>query len=224
MHTDPFDLAGNDYVPDPARDSAAVVDAFFDHLAAGLPEADLTEDLFADMRRELAELAAAEAHRCVDEPARYNLRMTLALVVAYRALLPRLGRDATIAALRDAFVEPLGEAVQDATRSMLDAADDPFAAMVAVSKSREEHAFGAGFTFARPADDQQRYHVDVVQCFYHDVLVAHSASELTPVMCEFDANWIRAIDPLKHGFRFDRATTIGLGGTHCPFHWERIER
>ncbi|WP_194833546.1 L-2-amino-thiazoline-4-carboxylic acid hydrolase [Nocardia sp. XZ_19_369] len=224
MHTDPFDLADNDYVPDAARDSAAVVEAFSDHLAAGLPDADLPEDLIADMRGELAELEAADAHRCVDEPARYNLRMTLALVVAYRALRPRLGRDATIAALRSAFVEPLGDAVQEATRSMLDSADDPFAAMVAVSKSREEHAFGAGFTFERPADDHQRYHVDVVQCFYHDVLVAHSASELTPVMCEFDANWIRAIDPAKHGFRFDRATTIGFGGTHCPFHWERTER
>ncbi|QBS46597.1 L-2-amino-thiazoline-4-carboxylic acid hydrolase [Nocardia sp. CS682] len=224
MHTDPFGLADNNYVPDVARDSAAVVEALFDHLAAGLAHADLPEGLFVDMRRALAELEAVNAHRCVDEPARYNLRMTLALVVAYRALLPRLGGDAAIAALRGAFVEPLGDAVQEATRSMLDSAEDPFAAMVAVSKSREEHAFGAGFTFERPVDDHQRYHVDVVQCFYHDVLVAHSASELTPVMCEFDANWIRAIDPAEHGFRFDRATTIGVGGTHCPFHWERTER
>ncbi|WP_405163726.1 L-2-amino-thiazoline-4-carboxylic acid hydrolase [Nocardia sp. NBC_01499] len=223
MNTDPFGLAGDEYVPDVAGDSAAIVDAFFDHLAGSLRDDDLPDDLFAGMRRSLIELTAADAERCVDEPARANLRMTLALVVAYRALRPRLGRDVTIAALRAAFVEPLGDVVQAGTKAMLDAADDPFAAMVAVSKAREKYAFGAGFDFARTVDDDESYHLDVVRCFYHDVLVAHSAPELTPVMCEFDANWIGAIDPAKHGFRFERVTTIGLGGTHCPFHWDRTE-
>ncbi|MFF5259484.1 L-2-amino-thiazoline-4-carboxylic acid hydrolase [Actinomadura viridis] len=83
-----------------------------------------------------------------------------------------------------------------------------------VSKSREEHAFGEGFTFRRPVDDDRRYFLDVHRCFYHDVLVANSAPELTPVLCAFDGNWIEAI-------RFERTTTIGLGGTHCPFHFTR---
>ncbi|MFI6044793.1 L-2-amino-thiazoline-4-carboxylic acid hydrolase [Nocardia sp. NPDC051321] len=223
MNTDRFGLAGDDYVPDVAGDSTAIVEAFFDHLAGSLRDADLPDDLFSGMRASLAALAAADAERCVDEPARYNLEMTLALVVAYRALRPRLGREVTIAALRAAFVEPLGEAVRAGTRAMLDAAADPFAALVAVSKTREKYAFGAGFGFARTVDSADSYHLDIVRCFYHEVLVAHSAAELTPVMCEFDANWIGAIDPAKHGFRFDRATTIGLGGTHCPFHWDRTE-
>lgn len=55
----------------------------------------------------------------------------------------------------------------------------------------------------------------------HDVLSAHSAAELTPVMCAFDQAWIEAIDPARHGFRFDRVTTIGLGGTHRPFQFTR---
>ncbi|WP_330231298.1 L-2-amino-thiazoline-4-carboxylic acid hydrolase [Nocardia sp. NBC_00508] len=103
----------------------------------------------------------------------------------------------------------------------MDAAPDPFAAMVVVSKARERYAFGDGFTFVRPVDDDRAYHVDVTRCFYHEVLVAHSAAELTPVMCEFDANWIGAIDPAKHGFGFERSTTIGRGGSHCPFHFDR---
>ncbi|WP_378742328.1 L-2-amino-thiazoline-4-carboxylic acid hydrolase [Nocardia brasiliensis] len=223
MNTDPVNLADGEYVPDVAGDSAAIVQEFFDHLATSLRDRGLPDELFTGMRGELVELEAADADRLVDEAARYNLRMTLALVVAYRALRPLLGTDATIAALRAAFVEPLGDLVQSGTRAMLDAVDDPFAAMVAVSKAREEHSFGAGFTFVRSADDDRSYHLDVVRCFYHEVLVAHSASELTPVMCEFDANWIGAIDPAQHGFRFDRATTIGLGGSHCPFHWDRTE-
>ncbi|MES4907153.1 MULTISPECIES: L-2-amino-thiazoline-4-carboxylic acid hydrolase [unclassified Streptomyces] len=75
--------------------------------------------------------------------------------------------------------------------------------------------------FQRPADDDQRYLVDIHRCFCHHVFTANSAAELTPVMCAFGGNWIEAIDPERHGFRFDRATTIGQGGTTCPFHFTR---
>ncbi|WP_067477220.1 L-2-amino-thiazoline-4-carboxylic acid hydrolase [Nocardia amamiensis] len=220
MHTDHYNLGG-DYVPDPSGDATAIIDAFFDHVAATVREHDLDTGLVAEMHSRLEESVAANRHRIIDEPAAHNLRMTLALVVAYRMLSPHLGRTATIAALRRAFVEPLGASVRAGTRAMLDAAPDPFAAMVAVSKARERYAFGDGFTFVRPADDNRAYHVDVTRCFYHEVLVAHSAPELTPVMCEFDANWIEAIDPAKHGFSFERPTTIGRGGSHCPFHFDR---
>ncbi|MDX3233671.1 L-2-amino-thiazoline-4-carboxylic acid hydrolase [Streptomyces sp. ME19-01-6] len=80
---------------------------------------------------------------------------------------------------------------------------------------------GEACTFQRSADNDQRDLLDVQRCFYHDVLRANSASELTPVMCAFDRNWIEAIDPDRHGFRFERATTIGLGGDRCPFHFTR---
>ncbi|MGI8331261.1 L-2-amino-thiazoline-4-carboxylic acid hydrolase [Actinomadura scrupuli] len=221
MPTDHFGLTDDEYVPDPQRDTAALVDAFFEHIAATLREHALSYDLVAAMRARHEELEQAGAHRIVDEPARHNLRLTLALVAAYRLLLPRLGRAPALAAVRAALVEPLGDIVRAGTRAVLDAAPDPFRAMVEISKAREEHAFGAGFTFRRPVDDEQRYHVDVHRCFYHEVLAAHSAAELTPAMCAFDANWIEAIEPGEHGFRFDRVTTIGLGGTHCPFHFTR---
>ncbi|WP_067539921.1 L-2-amino-thiazoline-4-carboxylic acid hydrolase [Nocardia crassostreae] len=220
MPTDHYDLSGDAYIPDPERDATAVVDGFFAHLEAAL-DARGIDNLIPEMRTRLPESTAAEAHRNVDAAAAANLRITLALVVAYRLLRPRLGRDESIALLRAAFVEPLGEAVRTGTRFMLDAAPDPFAAMVAVSKSRETHAFGAGFTFERPVDDDSGYHVDIVRYFYHEVLEANSAAELTPIMCDFDANWIGAIEPDSHGFRFDRATTIGRGGSHCPFHFDR---
>jgi hypothetical protein len=140
---------------------------------------------------------------------------------AYEALRPRLGREEAIAVIRAAFTEPLGPAVRAGTLAMLDAVPDPFQTMVELCKSREREAFGAAFTFRRPADDDQRYYLDVHRCFYHDVLAASSAAELTPVMCAFDMAWIEAIDPDRHGFRFDRVTTIGYGGDCCPFHFTR---
>jgi len=104
---------------------------------------------------------------------------------------------------------------------MLDSAPDPFEAMVTLAKSRETQAFGVGFSFRHPIDDDSRFYEDVHRCFYHDVLLANAAPELTPVMCAFDRNWIDAIDPGRHGFRFERTSTIGTGGSHCPFHFTR---
>ncbi|MEU6712413.1 L-2-amino-thiazoline-4-carboxylic acid hydrolase [Nonomuraea sp. NPDC046802] len=221
MSTDQFGLSEGDYVPDPDRDTAILLDGFYDHIAAILRAHALPADLVTAMRARQDELEAANQHLIIDEPARYNLRMTVALVAAYESLRPRLGDDAAIDAVRMAFIGPLGESMKAGTRAMLDAAPDPFQAMVAMSKSREEHAFGQGFVFDRAVDDDRRYHLDVRRCFYHDVLVANDAPELTPAMCEFDANWIEAIDPQAHGFRFERRTTIGLGGSHCPFHFSR---
>ncbi|MET8867922.1 L-2-amino-thiazoline-4-carboxylic acid hydrolase [Nonomuraea sp. NPDC004580] len=212
MSTDQFGLAGGGYVPDPDRDTTLLLDAFYDQLS---------EYPTAAMRARQDELEAANEHLIVDEPARHNLRLTLALVAAYEVLLPRLGREQAIDAVRAAFVEPLGDTMEQGTRAMLDAAPDAFHAMVELSRSREEYAFGKGFVFERPVDDGTRYHLDVRRCFYHDVLVANGAPELTPAMCAFDANWIEAIDPDRHGFRFERRTTIGTGGTHCPFHFSR---
>lgn len=220
MGTDQFNPA-SDYTADPERDTAAVIDSFFTHIEGSLRGRALPADLITAMRARQQELEAADAGRVVDEPARYNLRMTTALVAAYELLRPPLGRDDAISVIEAAFTQPLRAAVLEGTRAMLDAAPDPFRAMVAVSRSRERNAFGAGFTFRHPADDEERYYADVHRCFYHDVLSAHSAAELTPVMCAFDQAWIEAIDPARHGFRFDRVTTIGLGGTHCPFHFTR---
>jgi hypothetical protein len=213
--------ADGGYVPDPERDTAAVIDGFFAHLTAALRERSVPDDLAARMRTRLEELERAHAGMIIDEPSRFNLRMTVALVAAYEALRPRLGRDEAVAVIAAAFTEPLGPAVRAGTRAMLDDAPDPFQAMVELCKSRERDAFGAAFAFRRPADDAQRYYLDVHRCFYHDVLAASSATELTPVMCAFDKAWIEAIDPARHGFRFDRATTIGYGGSHCPFHFTR---
>ena len=221
MPTDRSRRADDGYVPDPERDTDAVIDGFFAHLAAALRGRLLPGDLIAGMRARLGEIERARSDMIVDNPSRYNLTMTAALVAAYEALRPRLGREDAIAVIQAAFTEPLGPAVRAGTRAMLDGAPDPFRAMVEVCKSREHDSFGAAFTFRRPVDDGQRYYLDVQRCFYHDVLAACGAAELTPVMCAFDKAWIEAIDPDRHGFRFDRSTTLGHGGSYCPFHFTR---
>jgi hypothetical protein len=201
------------YRPDPAAETRMLVDAFFARLAESLPD---ERDLTARLRGRHERLLSDQRHRVVDEASRYNLVLTLAVVAAHEET------SADVPLLTAAFVEPLRDYVQTATTTALDTAEDPFAEMVEICRRREEEAFGAGFVFTHPYDDDTRYVAQVERCYYHEVLTANGAAHLTPVFCAFDANWIDAIDPDRHGFGFERPTTIGTGGANCPFRFRRV--
>ncbi len=206
------------YRPDPEAETAMTISAFFDALVEELPGERGLSDRLA--RRHEA-LVADQQHRLVDEASRHNLSLTLAVVAAYRELRARHDEDELVPLLTRAFVAPLHEVVRAATRAALDSAADPFTSMVHIAKERERLAFGIGFDFGHPEDDGDRYTVEVNRCYYHDVLTANGAGQLTTVFCAFDANWIDAIDPGHDGFAFERPTTIGTGGASCPFRFRR---
>ncbi|MQA85772.1 MAG: hypothetical protein GEV03_14410 [Streptosporangiales bacterium] len=209
------------YRPDPAAETRVLIDAFFAALADALPEQD---DLTARLRDRHERLLASQQRRIVDEASRHNLALSLAVLAGYRELAPQIGDDELVPLLRAAFVEPFRATVRAATTATLDAAPDPFAAMVDISRQREQHVFGAGFVFAHPHDDRDHYVAQVERCYYHQVLRANGAEHLTAIFCAFDANWIDAIAPARHGFTFERPTTIGTGGTNCPFRFRRAGR
>lgn len=119
------------YEPDPAAEVAMLVDAFFAALGERFPdEAGVVERLHRRQER----LVAAQQDRVIDAASRYNLAMTLAVVAAYQELESSCGEQELVSALRAAFVEPTEPFVRSATRSMLDGAPDPFAAMVSSRK------------------------------------------------------------------------------------------
>ena len=149
------------YEPDPVAEVAMLVKAFFAALRERFPDqADLVERLVRRQER----LVAAQQDRVIDDASRYNLAMTLAVVAAYQELGSCCGEHALVSALKAAFVEPTEPFVRSATRSMLDGAADPFAAMVQLTKDREEHAFGASFVFSHPDDAPDRYTAQVERC------------------------------------------------------------
>jgi hypothetical protein len=206
------------YRPDPGREIRLTIDSFFKALAAAEP-GDL--ELEARVRRRHRDLITARQARMAGEQSWMHLKMALVLVAAYQELHGRYRDEVLLARLREAFVEPLRPYVAQATSSSLEAAADPFSAMVAISKERERTFFGESFVFGHPADDGTRYIAEVRRCFYHDVLAAAGAAQLTPVLCAFDATWIKMIDPSRHGFTFERPATIGTGGATCPFTFTR---
>ena len=87
-------------------------------------------------------------------------------------------------------------------------------------KSRERDSFGAGFTFGvrrrRSALPPRRAPLLLPRRAHRQL-----GRGADPGDVRVRQAWIEAIDPARHGFRFDRDTTIGHGGTYCPFHFSR---
>lgn len=197
------------YHPDPGTETAMAIDALVD-------EADLAGRL----RRRHQDLVADQQERVVDQVTRYNLSLTLAVLAAHQEVSGRPDED-LVPALTQPFVEPMEPCVCSATRASLDQATDPFVTKVELTQDRGRHAFGAAFHFDHPDNDQGRYTAQVTRCYYHEILSANGAGQLTPVLCAFAADWSDAIDPERDGFGFDRPATIGSGGGSCPFRFYR---
>jgi hypothetical protein len=197
-----------------------VADQFLSALAERLPDA---RSKAATIRDDADALLDANAHLVVDQASRANVRQAALVLASYRAL-STVPADQLREALANAYSAPFRQFVLASTRHLLDSAEDPFAAIVGFSKQREGSFFGPSFTFDHRQDDRFAYLVDVRRCVWHAFFVANGAPELTPVFCRFDADWIDAIDPAVHGFRFERPTTLGYGGDCCRFWFIRTER
>jgi len=206
------------YKPDPGADADVIVDGFlreFGQRALGDAALDVTT-----IRQRAHQLAHQHAARTPDQVSAHNLRYACAILAAHEALIERGQTDGAVPILREAF-SAAGDFVRYKTRAGLDASADPFSELVNVSKAREAVQFGTGFDLARVQDDDHQYLLDVRRCLWNDFFVDVGRPELTVVLCDFDSTWFTAIDPARHGFRFQRETTLGYGGGHCPFHFIR---
>ena len=57
----------------------------------------------------------------------------------------------------------------------------------------------------------------VHRCFFRDHFTRRNNPLLTTVMCAWDANWMRAVDPAVSGLRAERPSLMSLGDDACRF-------
>jgi hypothetical protein len=57
----------------------------------------------------------------------------------------------------------------------------------------------------------------VERCFFHDFFALHDAPLVTTVLCAWDTNWMRGIDPAVSGLRSERTSLISLDDDTCQF-------
>ena len=204
---------------------SAEFDNFYDQMEQGffavLSQGDGSH-LEQVIRSEQAALYESNRGLATDGQSTFHLRsMTLALA-AYRVLQVSLPKDDAFEKVRRAFIEPGRADMLREMAEVMNSGPDPFRQVVAYSKSQEEQFFGSKFTFERVQDDDQAYKLHVNECFFHRFFSDNGAPELTKLACDINANWIDAIDPAKHGVRFERPSMLGYGDDKCQFHYYRL--
>ena len=160
----------------------------------------------------------------IDRAARTHLGMTALVLASYRVLLTYIkDSESVINDLEDTFTAVGQRWIKLYIRLILRCSRDPFLTMIEASKKRVENNYGKAFIFEYSGDGQNYFLITTKKCFYYDFFVANGIPELTHVFCSGDKNWFEEIRPEKHGFQFERPTTLGYGGSECPFKFTRIE-
>lgn len=196
--------------------------AFLSTIARQIADEARFQELEHTILSEAATLEAAHQDWVKDASSKSNLKMTALVLASYYALQSILPRDETLALLRTAMIEPFYESIRQGTAQGLDHTPDALAMMATITKQKQHSLYGTGFVFEQERDDANAFLVNIQRCFYHSFFVANGAPELTPIFCDWDTCWADAIDPARHGLRFERPTTLGYGGDRCRFYFFRV--
>lgn len=151
-----------------------------------------------------------------------NVHFTLLAVALFDVALPHLGSTRAMLLVDACLNQPLRGFVVDGTRALLDGAEDPFRVLVDTSKARERDYFGPSFEFSRLIDDDVGYVLQIDRCLFHEVLRACDRTELQPLLCRFDLNWIDAVDRERHRVDVVRPCTFA-SAQRCQFWFARTD-
>lgn len=180
-------------------------------------------DALSEIEEQVGDMTDSIGHLVTNRMDAANAHFAVLATAGAAVLEPRCGQDASAELVSDALNGPFRKDILAGTRAMLDAANDPYAALVAASRQREESWFGSSFGFERPLDDGDTYVLDVRRCLFHDVLVALGRPDLQAILCHFDLNWVDAVEPERHGAVFIRPVTFSCG-ERCRMVFSRVER
>jgi len=181
------------------------------------------EELFRRVNSEIDRDMVEYSYLAVDDKTRPHLRLTSCLLASYQALPSGLlDRSQALDLVEDVFVSIGRTTLRLYTQAILMFSRDPFSAMTGAGKKRAMEQYGRDWEF-RFEETDASFTMTSTKCFYHDFFTAADAQELTRVFCSWDQNWIKPIDPTKHGVSFERPTTMGYGGKECPFVFKRVE-
>jgi len=185
----------------------------------GLVEAG---ELIRKINREIDRSMVEYSYLLVDEKTQPHLRLTACVLASYQALSSGLlDRTQALDLVEEVFVSIGRKTLKLYTQAILMFSQDPFSAITGAGTKRAMQQYGEAWEF-RFEGTQSSFTMTSTRCFYHDFFTAAGAQQLTRVFCSWDENWIRPIDPTKHGVSFERPTTMGYGGKECPFIFKRV--
>ena len=180
-------------------------------------------ELFRKISNEIERIIVEYSHLVVDEKTQPHLRLTACVLASYQALTSGLlDPKEALKLVEDVFVSIGRTTLKIYTRALLMFSKDPFMAITNTGKKRALEQYGEAWEF-RFEETDNSFTMTSTKCFYHDFFTAADSQHLTRIFCSWDENWIKPIDPGKHGILFERPTTMGYGGKECPFIFKRVE-
>ena len=178
---------------------------------------DREKELNAAIRARAEELAEADKDMIVDQPSEGALGIGAAVLASFETLLPVFDGDErrTVLYLQHVMGEVLTRPYEIAFKTLSER-KNPLDKIDKACRA-EEPFYGAGWDidFERPKPDL--FEMNVRRCFWHDFFGRHDARLVTTVMCSWDTNWMRAIDPAVSGLRAERTSLLSLGDDRCRF-------
>jgi hypothetical protein len=183
------------------------------HLVA--PERE--KELSAAIRARAEELAEADKDMVVDEPSQGALGIGAAVLASFEMLLPLFDGDErrTILYLQHVMGEVLRRPHELAFKTLSER-KDPLDKIDKVCRA-EGPFYGAGWDIDFERPEPARFEMNIRRCFWNDFFGRHDARLVTTVMCSWDTNWMRAIDPAVSGLRAERTSLLSLGDDQCRF-------
>jgi len=162
-------------------------------------------------------VALADKDMVVDKPSEGALGIGVAVLASFETLLPLFDGDErrTILYLQHVMGEVLKRPYELAFKTLSER-KNPLDKIDKACRA-EEPFYGTSWDidFERPRPDL--FEMNVRRCFWHDFFARHDAMLVTTVMCSWDTNWMRAIDPAVSGLRAERTSLLSLGDDQCRF-------
>jgi len=175
------------------------------------------KELLDTIRTRAEQLQEADKDLPVDSQSEGMLALTSTVLAAYETLLPLFDDDQRRTIL---FLQHVVGAVArrpfEIAFEALGKREHPLDAIEKACR-KEGPLYGSYYDIAFDRQAAGTFEMRVHRCFFRDHLTRRNNPLLTTVMCAWDANWMRAVDPAVSGLRAERPSLMSLGDDACRF-------
>jgi hypothetical protein len=187
------------------------IGAYLEHVT---PERE--RELLDGIDARAEEIAAADHDLITDASSEGALAIGATVLAAYETLLPVLGDERrTILYLQHALGSSLRR-TYELTFQFLSERRRPLDKIEKVCEQTSA-LYGSGWDMELTRPTPELFEMKVHRCFWAGFFARHQVPLVTTVMCAWDTNWMRAIDPAVTGLRAERTSLLSLGDGECRF-------
>jgi L-2-amino-thiazoline-4-carboxylic acid hydrolase len=165
----------------------------------------------------------ADEDLAVDAAGTGAMALGAVVLASFEVLLPLFdGTSAARSSCSSTPWAPIPRRPYELMFERLSQKDQPLDAIHKAS-SGTKGIYGAGwdFDYERPKSDL--FEMKVHRCLWRDFFTRHDAPLVNTVMCAWDTNWMRAIDPAVSGLRAERTALLSLVDSQCRFAVEETD-